>query len=39
MTAIDPIATNAAASKAREDRRAKRFARISKLDGWFKVVE
>ncbi len=38
MTAIDPIATNAAASKAREDRRAKRFARISKLDGWFKVL-
>ncbi|MCV2879771.1 ABC transporter permease [Sedimentimonas flavescens] len=38
MTAIDPIATNAAGANAREDRRAKRFARITKLDGWFKVL-
>ncbi len=38
MTAIDPTATDAARARAREDRRAKRFARISKLDGWFKVL-
>lgn len=38
MTAIDPSASDAAQARAREDRRAKRFARISKLDGWFKVL-
>jgi nitrate/nitrite transport system permease protein len=38
MTAIDPTATSAAQAKARDDRRAKRFARIAKLDGWFKVL-
>lgn len=38
MTAIDPSATQSAADKAREDRKARRFARISKLDGWFKVL-